>query len=924
MPYIAHATSPRRKTQIFAVLLGIIALGAVTVFLFDSIASAQSPSNGLAIQSLTITQSGASASGITYDARGTIVNFGERDFSGAQRVDYQIDNGPKELAYIVTALQVGQTVTFTFRFELTPGEHTVRLVVNESVKVRTITVAEADVDVEITDYRFKPGRTVEFDLQISNSGDLIAQGLALTSVWQGLEGEVAGEQIYSDDIPDLGPGELATAIVPIRLAPGSYRFSFSATTTTVEDETGNNSAEKSLEVEFIDLRTNVVSSESLGWDGDGKALMSITVEVTNQGEDDTNTFNIGIECDDGSESSCSSSRLSDEILAGESVQTEMRLWLPIGETPTRIFAIENEDTFRWGNLNAIDHVFEVPDVPELVWTLSKVATPEVASYWSDGSANVDLNLTFLNNGTDESQAVIIECSQDDVTVDDCGAEFTVEKERDVYPTVINQTLRLPHGETNLAISYGAEESKSISTTVPERITGVGRDVWDCFSDTSNVDDDFEENDEELDGGIGCAGWDRLHVTKWPVGEPIKIWTFGDSHYLKILNEVLPEVAAFLNLEIERVATEKEAQLKVHTGVARENADSTGLDCVDFGGCASTRADDDGRITDSTIAIWLVGVENERFRDSEIRSITLHELLHAFTKIKHRHHDRASVMSYEALNYTSIDGMDRGLFSLHAHPLVQPGMSFDEIRDLIVFTDELNDPPEPEELSAPALLRRAHAALMDAESFSFEVKGGWPGCRGNHDFGWAELETAELLPNGAVWRHFHDGNDRYYYIGNPADWGESEWWLKRGQNWRDVAVERIADATTFRGGLSSLLQTFADINVFASASDYRVASRTADRIEIEVSTDQPNPPWSRGLNLEITIAVHPENHQILEYKMTWNFNPKNRSNCDTYAIEARSPRYAIDFTFPDAIREDSQLLASEIIIDEPEVEDEVEN
>ena len=90
--------------------------------------------------------------------------------------------------------------------------------------------------------------------------------------------------------------------------------------------------------------------------------------------------------------------------------------------------------------------------------------------------------------------------------------------------------------------------------VPERITGIERDVWDCFSDTSNVDDDLEQDDEETDEGIGCAGWDREHVTKWPVGEAIKLWSYGDAHYLKIFDEVLQDVGAFLNLEIERVAT----------------------------------------------------------------------------------------------------------------------------------------------------------------------------------------------------------------------------------------------------------------------------------------------------------------------------------------------------------------------------------
>lgn len=892
--------------------------------LFGSTASAQSPSTGLILQTLTITQSSESASTITYNAQVTIANSSNSDFSGVQRVDYQIDGANKQLAYIITALRAGQTLSFTFTFELTPGEHTIRLEVGESARVSAITVAGADIDVEIIDYRFMRGRTVEFDLQISNSGDLIAEDLALTSAWQGSDGEVASEQIYLDDIPDLGPDEHTTAIVPIRLAPGSYQFSFSAITTTIEGDLDNNSAEESLDVEFIDLRTNVVVTENLGWDGDGNAFISVTVEVTNAGVDDTSTFYIGIECDDETESNCSTAGQSDKIPAGESSHTEMRLWLPIGETSTRIFAAENENTFQWGNLNAIDHIFEVPDAPEHVWTLNRITTPEVASYWSDGSANVDLDLTFVNNGTNESQVVVIECSQNEVTVEDCGTEFTVEKETDVYPTVINQTLRLPNGETNLAIRYGASGPKSTSATVPERIVGVDRDVWDCFSDTSNVYPGYEENEEDDSfQGIGCAGWRRDHVIKWPFGEAIQLWSHGDDLFLEILDEVLNDVGSLLNIEFETVETKDEAQLTVHTGIAREDADLTDLeDCIDFGGCADTRFDEKGQITSSNIAIWLIDIEDEKRLEQYIRSATLHELLHALTYIGHRHHDRTSVMSYEALNYTTVDGVDLGLFNLIGNPLVKPGMTFDEVLGLIIFADELNDPPEPIDLSAQALLRRAHAALMDAGSFSFRVNGDWLGCRGNHDFGPAQFRFANLKPHSALWHHFEDGNDRYYHIGNPSDWVASEWWLRRGLSWQDVGVDRVSEATTFRAGLSSVLRILYYINVYADPSDYSVTSRNSNNVLVQVSIDQPNPRWSRDLDLQIKISINPDNYRISKYELHWNFDPRNRNNCDQYYVRASSPVYGVDFTFPDAVRETSKLLIQPETSDETALETEV--
>ena len=916
MPYITGYSDRRNLSRALFILLGAAIVGITLIASgYNSKVSAQAPTATLKILDFVISKTGDTATGANYQARVTIINTSEINFAGVKRVDYQINDEDIQLGYIFTKLAAGDTVSFAFNFSLTLGDHTVKIILDDAEPSQSASLTGADVAVEITSHRFKRGRTVEFDIEIANAGDLTATDLTLDVAWEDTPDEVSGEKSYDGELADLSPGENASLSMQIQLEPGSYQLTFSVATATVESDITNNTFDQPIDVEFVDLGVGLIFSESLGWDGEGKAIMSLIVEVENTGVDDANTFHVGVACGEEADWDCSTSAESDQIPAGGKASTELRVWLPIGESTITIFAVENEDTFRWGDANVIQETITAPVAPEQVWTIVQISQPEVSGYWSDGSANVEFEMTLANNGSDEAPTITIQCEQSETAIENCGGDLAIDFEAGVHPTVLHPTVRLPHGDTDLLFDYGSEEPKSTMATVPERIAGVQREVWECFSDTSNVGEDAVDDDQ----GIGCAGWDREHVTKWPVGEAIKLWSYGDAHYLKILDEVLQDVGAFLNLEIERVATEKEAQLKIHTGVARENADSTGLDCVDFGGCARTWVADDGRITASNIAIWANGLEDEKRRDAAIRSTTLHELLHSFTNIKHRHHDRTSVMSYQALNYTSIDGMDHGLFELHAHPLVEPGMNFDEVLEFIVFADELIDPPEPVELSAPALLRRTHAALMDAESFSFEVRGGWPGCRGNHDFGWAQLEAAKLLPYAALWRHFHDGNDRYYYIGNPNDWGASEWWLRRGQSWSDVSVQRVTDTTTFRAGFSSLIQTLVDINVYATDSDYTVASRNAGRVEIEVNLDEPNPQWSRGLNLEISISVHPENYQILEYEMTWSFSPRNRNSCDTYTVEARSPQYTIDFMFPDEISEDSQLLTPITIPDEPEIE-----
>ena len=42
-------------------------------------------------------------------------------------------------------------------------------------------------------------------------------------------------------------------------------------------------------------------------------------------------------------------------------------------------------------------------------------------------------------------------------------------------------------------------------------------------------------------------------------------------------------------------------------------------------------------------------------------------------------------------------MDEALIRLHSNPLVKPGMTVEEVEGLLVFEDELVDPPAPVEV-----------------------------------------------------------------------------------------------------------------------------------------------------------------------------------------------------------------------------------
>ena len=64
-------------------------------------------------------------------------------------MDYTIDDGERQLAYIVTQLASGETLSFTFEFALIPGDRTINVVLGESEVSRTVTVTGADIDLRI-------------------------------------------------------------------------------------------------------------------------------------------------------------------------------------------------------------------------------------------------------------------------------------------------------------------------------------------------------------------------------------------------------------------------------------------------------------------------------------------------------------------------------------------------------------------------------------------------------------------------------------------------------------------------------------------------------------------------------------------------------------------------------------------------------
>ena len=875
---------------------------------FAGLVDAQESVHLFNVTDVSIIEISENRSTVTYEALVTVENTSDTDFAGARRVDYQVDGGEKTLVYVVIDLAAGQQAKFTFRFKLEPGERTVAVLIGDTAYETSVSVSAVDLAVGFKDQRVVKGGTVELDVEVMNSGERIARTIELNGRWERLEdGEVNDfEDVAFGTISDsIDIGGSIEATVHFQLEPGAYRLRVSASTASVESMFVDNLAEVEFDVEFVELDVAVESAEVLRWRAEGLGLVSVTLGISNVGVDDSGQLLIGVECEDGL---CSHSRLTRPIVSGETATVTLEVWVPVGMVNATVYAGANDDGFRWGDDNVATTVFEVPDAPSLEWALSAVSEAQDMQYWSDGSANVTFETTMMNLGSETvsgEMQISIACLQSGEVVEKCGGEYSVSLDGEDDRNVTRHTIRVPEGDTDLHFSIGDGEPLTAEVVVPRRILGVDREVWDCFSDTSNL-----RREVNRDSGVGCGGWRNDFVTKWAVGKPITVWSTGNDDYETIFDEVLEYLGPLLNIEFERVDAKWMADLHVYLGLPRSERIS-GLGCNKAAGCTSFEIAPDGAIIGAQLVVWPpASVFTDAGRKHLVYSVTLHELIHGLTGMLHRHDDRTSLMSYDALDYTTLGVTDEALIRIVSDPLVEPGMRFSEVLELVVFEDELVDEIVPDEVTIKDVLRRAHAKLMDSESATYKISGGWIGC--NFLFTDSRYSIGSARPRVSRWVHFQNETVDLYIIRSRSPLQLIEFWTLVDGEWHSIQNLAGQNALSFRDSFTSPLTMLSSINLYGDGVELEVVSETDEVLTLAVSLEGADvrADWSQNTRLDVELSVDTIDYTIPSYEMTWGFEPHSEGVCDLYSVVATEGEYGVGFEFPDAILQDSTILRLE--------------
>ena len=537
------------------------------------------------------------------------------------------------------------------------------------------------------------------------------------------------------------------------------------------------------------------------------------------------------------------------------------------------------------------------------------ATATLSGYWSDRTANVDVLVSLRNEGNlraEGSHPIAVTCRHGDEVISGCGLVTTVKLTNGSGPTDTTLSFRVPMGDVSFEISYEGRNSEILNIEVPERIVGVNRDVWECFSDTSKVDTFWEE-----DEGIGCAGWSTDRIQKWDKESPLLVTVSGGHGFVAEFNDALQYVASTLDLQYEVVDPEQAVDIRAYVGLTVPEAVSRRVACFNEAfGCA----DYDvwlNEVVRSRIVVYNLwphlGTDFGEFDVKErklLRHAMIHEIVHALSTMRHRT-DVLSIMNSEAHDSARLNPVDVALLQLHSHELVKPGMKMEEIEGLIAFEDQLLDPQSVQSpVEAWMLLSNAYTALRNATTAGFKVRSSLPDC--SEELPWSDYEIGNLTKLSPYFGWSRIGNDEIHAYGLRAYSDESEHWRKSRSGWEMVDGEAFSNSVRgWRGDLSDphyMLETilkyakWADIDVSHSAD-----GRATLRIGLEM-TGAANDP--AGERVDIAIVIDKETYSISEYSMNWTLND---STCGTYVVEAREGRYGIDFSFPNTVRQSSSLI-----------------
>ncbi len=809
---------------------------------------------------------------VSTEFRITVRNVGGSGGSDSEPVLMAINEDSPEQASEIGRPGSGDMITFVVTRDMDLGMHTVGFEIGDARHEINVDVKAANLILEPLRHKVTGDGSIDLPVKVTNLGDLHAAAISVFATWVAVPTDSEGgsePQHSSVGIEALAPGESLVADLPIDVPTGAHTITLGAETESIEVQQDNNSAESLVEVDYVQLVSSIESTDIVGYERDGYGVVEVALKARNGGVAESGPIGLGLTCVDEEIEACSWETNVDSILPGTSTTVFATLRLPQGLTVVDTFAGENDDGYRWGAANVRRHIITVPEKPSVSLALN--ADAKVGGYWSDGTANVELTMLLLNDGYSEvegPQSISIGCLRDGEVLGDCGLEAHIDLADGFGPATSTVTVRAPMGSS---LHVGGEEGEPLWFDVPERILGVNRDVWECFSDRPG---EFE----------GCGGWSNRLIHRWKQDSPVKVWAYGDPYYIEMVTDLLDEYSPLLNLEFEMVDSKEDSYVEAYVGVPRSEADAIGwANCTQYLGCGPSHTTNEGFVYSGAIIVW----PSDGTRRGNM-GVVLHELLHVLVPVGHRTKVLGAVMGREG----KVSSFEEAMLRLNSHPLIEVGMSIPEVRDLIIFKDELLDRqvPNPHERAWHFLLS-AERTLKETNAVRFSMRGGWTGECHPRKFGPAIYEIGGIAIDNAGY-HFGEGLVRYEDRGYHFLRVEGSYWQEIRRKWTEIDKWSFFWTLGWNHQDTSPLRPIHLLLGAPSGVGITISESSDGLITLEAEIPYELPSG------KISLTMTKDTYQITSYKT----RTKLYGSEDCYqTTEAWDGEYGIEIEVPEAIR-----------------------
>ena len=806
-----------------------------------------------------------------------IVNHGGHEGLIPIAVEASLDGGERETVKVIDRAIAGADATVTVIRSLGPGTHRFELAVGGAVESISFEVAAADLEVNIGPYR-KTERSgwVTVPVMISNRGGATAE---FVQIYGTLQPVPYPTHAIATEVGTLAPG--ATKTVEIRVRPVAFpvgqRLHITAGSRSLESDPANNSAERGFTILLDHLSIDVSQLPGITYVKQ-RAQTRFRFSVDNSGRSPSGEFWAGF-LDRGAVGSLSELSEAIEGLPQCSAELSSACWW--GNKSTSIDVGERRLIDVIVPLDAGAHEliafvggpgYRAPLQDNMITELNVVVPPQpavtiladlranVRGYWSDGTANVEVVASITNVGyrkLEGAQRVELACRRPQVLELRCQHAASIEFADGFGPAEFRTTVRVPMGEpTEFVLSAGESRLAAFLFAVPERVLAVDRYIWDCYRSRGGSDVWTSI------GPIGCSGWLTDGVSKWWQDRPVTVWSTGRPEYRAVLASVLDEFEPLLNLEFQHVADKADADLRAYVGVPGASAVEAGLGeyCTKAGGCASWDVDHaTGIIRSGVIGAW--HFERTALPSQFIKAIA-HEVLHAMLGIYHR-------PTFDALLGAPVSVSDVALIRLNSDPLIEPGLTMAQVRNLIVLNDELLDPAPT---SPYETIWRASLKFQQAGSAKFSLSGDWIG--NGCEFGSIApsiYEVAGFLPDQPRLARLSTGDQHFWHV-------DGRYWEFSNDEWVPITEHDVAAQSGWLHRLTDPISLLHAASAYGSAETFAV-SESDSSMQILTGDSVPVPGSWHPIT-DAALLLDPESLALVGYEMT-------RSISETCSLRLKS-------------------------------------